>query len=189
MVDAEIADPNTLAKAGRSTPCFPDNLCPMQLRTKAAGSRRVLEMSSNSNETEVVRQLFNELVPDVATGVVEIRGIVREPGNRSILAVVSKDPAIDAVGACVGKRGDRVKQIVAQLGGENVDIVLWNESTERFIANLLTPMHLQKVSFDEASHEATVHIARDSERPLAGRLAMRSKLLLQLTGWNLILEK
>jgi len=150
--------------------------------------RRIFDMSSDSDETEVVRQLFKDLVPAVASGVVEIRGIVREPGNRSILAVISKDPAIDAVGACVGSRGDRVKQIVERLGGEYVDIVLWNESAERFIANLLAPLHFLRVSFDEATREAVVHIARDSERPLAGRLAMRSKLLLQLTGWNLKLE-
>jgi transcription termination/antitermination protein NusA len=146
-------------------------------------------MSSNSNEIEKVRQLFQNLVPEVAAGVIEIRGIVRESGNRSILAVVSKDPGIDAVGACVGNRGDRVKQVVERLGGEFVDIVLWNESAERFIANLLAPMHFVHAAFDEATHEATVQIATDSDRPLAGRLALQMELLLQLTGWNLRLER
>jgi len=145
-------------------------------------------MSSNSNEIEQVRQLFRELVPEVAAGVVEIRGIVREPGNRSILAVISKDPAIDAVGACVGNRGARVKQIVERLGGELVDIVLWNESAERFIANLPAPLRFVQVTFDKATHEAIVQIALDCDRPVAGRRELQAQLLLQLTGWNLKLE-
>ena len=145
-------------------------------------------MSSDSSETEVVRQLFKDQVPAVASGVVEIRGIVREPGNRSILAVISKDPAIDAVGSCVGNRGNRVKQIVERLGGEFVDIVLWNESAERFIANLLAPLRFVQVTFDEATHEAIVQVALDRNRPVAGRRELQAQLLLQLTGWNLKLE-
>src|ERR1043166_6224036 len=114
-------------------------------------------MNSNPDDTEPIRRLFEQHVPEVASGKVEIRGIVREPGNRSILAVAPKNSSIDAVGSCVGIRGSRVKNMVSRLGGgEHFDIVLWSESLERFIANLLAPSRFVRVSFEEATRQANV---------------------------------
>jgi transcription termination/antitermination protein NusA len=145
-------------------------------------------MNAPSDETDVVQRLFQEHVPEVASGEVEIVGIARDRGNRCVLAVTSKKPVIDAVGACVGNRGDRVRQVVAALGGEHVDIVLWSESAERFIANLLAPLRLARITFEETSHQARVVLAQNSDRPPANRLVLQSKLLLQLTGWDLRVE-
>ncbi len=142
-------------------------------------------MDSNSDESEAVRRLFEATVPDIASGIVQIVGIVRDPGYRSIIAVRSNNPAVDPVGACVGNRGERVKRVVADLGGEYVDIVRWSDSPERFIGNMLAPLHFLRVSLDESSREATVLLARDSERPVPKRLAVQSQLLLKLTGWHL----
>jgi N utilization substance protein A len=143
-------------------------------------------MNSNPDDTEPIRRLFEQHVPEVASGKVEIRGIVREPGNRSILAVAPKNSSIDAVGSCVGIRGSRVKNMVSRLGGgEHFDIVLWSESLERFIANLLAPSRFVRVSFEEATRQANVVLAHDSPQAPPGRLPMKSKLLSQLTGWHL----
>ena len=164
-------------------------------------------MNSHSDETEVVRQLFREHVPAVASGAVEIRGIVRKAGFRSVLAVSSKDPTIDPVGTCVGNRGERVKAIVEALDMEHIDIVRWGEPAERFIHNLLSSVaRVIRVSFDEAAHEVTALLSPHSQGPgprtwprfspsgmpvsdaSKHRLALLSELFSKLTGWRLKLE-
>lgn len=162
-------------------------------------------MNSHTDETEVVRQLFQQHVPEVAQGTVQIRGIVRESGWRSVLAVSANDPKTDPVGVCVGSQGVRTKQIVAALNMEHIDIVRWSEPVERFLANLLAPWRVLRVSFDNAAREVTALVSRDSTEPgekiprfspseapfskaAKTRLALRSQLLSKLTGWNLKLE-
>ena len=142
-------------------------------------------MNSPTDETEVVRRLFQEHVPEVASGAVEILGIARDAGVRSSVAVISNELGVDTVGACVGNRGDRVKRIVKSLGGEFIDVILWNESAERFIANLLAPLRVVSISFDDASHQARVVVSHDAELPAAGQRALQAQLLLKLTGWDL----
>jgi N utilization substance protein A len=145
-------------------------------------------MNADTPEALEVRKLFEQRVPSIASGVVTIRGIARGPGSRSILAVASTDPATDAVGSCVGMRGAIVKGIVADLGGERVDIVLWNDSAKQFLSNLFAPMRFLKVSFDETSHQATAVLGADSELPLNKTVALRSRLFRELTGWVLQFE-
>ena len=86
-------------------------------------------------DPEVVLHVFRKHVPEVTSGLVKIMGLARQPGRRSVLAVASRNPGGNPVGACVGHRGERIKGIVAELGGEKVDVVLWNSSVERFVAN------------------------------------------------------
>ena len=147
-------------------------------------------MNSQSGESEFIRRLFEEHVPSIASGTVDIRGIVREPGNRSIVVVVQKDPAVDAVGACVGDHHSRVKRIAAELRArapkECLDIVRWDNSVELFIANLVAPSKLAETSFDEATRQVRVVLARDSTQPPG--LALRAQALWQLTGWRLSVE-
>jgi N utilization substance protein A len=145
-------------------------------------------MNADSPEALEVRKLFEERVPPIASGVVTIRGIVREPGTRTILAVASADPATDAVGSCVGTRGAIVKDIVAHLRGERIDIVLWNDSPKQFLASLLHPMRCGRISFDEASHHATAVLCADSELASSKTVALRSRLFRDLTGWVLQFE-
>src|SRR5690349_18033174 len=109
-------------------------------------------MNADTPAALEIRKLFEQRVPSIATGVVTIRAIVREPGTRTILVVSSADPAVCAVGSCVGTRGAIVKRIVADLGSEPVDVVLWNDSAAQFLKNLFAPMQFLKVSFDDTAH-------------------------------------
>jgi N utilization substance protein A len=141
-------------------------------------------MNADSPEALEIRKLFEQRVPSIASGVVTIRGIARESG-RSILAVASTDPATDAVGSCVGMRGAIVKAIMSELRGEHIDIVLWNDSAKQFLSNLFAPMRFQRVSFDETSHQATAVLREDSELASSKKVALRSRLFRDLTGWVL----
>ena len=159
-------------------------------------------MNAQSDESEIVRRLFLAQVPEAAAGVVEFRGIVREPGQRSIVTVASKDPAVDAVGACVGHRGSRIKQIITELAGEKIDIVRWSDSVKEFISNLLAPMKVVGVTFQELTHEAVVVLARGGmgsapehqelqetfRREFHELLEIRARMVRELTGWNLKVE-
>ncbi len=144
-------------------------------------------MNSESNDTEVIWNLFRTHVPEIASGVVRVLGIAREPGKRSVLAVSSNDPRIDPVGTCVGPRGSRVKCIVQELGGEKIDLVRWEDSAERFISNLLGPARLASASFNDATREATVTVIQSPSSRMP-ELALRSRLLMDLTGWKLHVE-
>lgn len=145
-------------------------------------------MNADPADIEHVWRLLRKHVPEVTSGVVKVIGIAREAGKRSALAVASNDSRIDPVGTCVGMRGSRVKQIVAGLGGgEMIDIFRWDESAERFIANVLAPLRLTGATFNEVTREANVRAVCPSglARP---ELALRSKLLMDLTGWKLHVE-
>jgi N utilization substance protein A len=145
-------------------------------------------MNPDPPEVCEVRNLFQKRVPQIASGVVTIRGIVRQPGNRTILAVASSDPATDAVGSCVGMRGATVKGIIAELHGESIDIVLWNDDAQKFLSNLFAPMQFANVTFDAASGYAKAVIKADSDLASSKTVALRSQLFSQLTGWHLQFE-
>ena len=145
-------------------------------------------MNTDPSEGREVCELFRKRVPAIDSGVVTIRGVVREPGSRSILAVASTDPDIDAVGSCVGTRGVVAKEIVKELHGEFIDIVLWSDSAKRFVSNLFAPMQFLSISFDESSHQATAVLKADSALPASKTIALRTRLLRQLTGWVLQFE-
>jgi N utilization substance protein A len=145
-------------------------------------------MNADSTEALEVRKLFEQRVQPIAAGVVTIRGIVREPGTRTILVVACTDPATDAVGSCVGMRGAIVKDIVRELRGEYIDIVLWNDSAKQFLANLFAPMRFIRISFDETTHQAIAVLSADSELRSSKTVALRSRLFRQLTGWVLQFE-
>jgi N utilization substance protein A len=145
-------------------------------------------MNADSPEAHEVRLLFERHVPAITSGLVTIRGIVRDPGTRTILTVASTDSATDPVGSCVGMRGANVKNIVRDLGGEHVDIVRWDDSVKQFLSNLFTPMRFLSLSFDEASHLVTALLEADSPLAPSKIVALRSRLLRQLTGWTLQFE-
>jgi N utilization substance protein A len=145
-------------------------------------------MSEDSNDTEVIWELLRKHVPEVTSGVVKVLGIVREPGKGAVLAVASRDPRCDPVGTCAGLRGERGKRIGGELGGrEMIDIVRWDESAERFITNLLCPLRIIRIAFEDATREARATVLAPSISPTPD-LALRSKLLMSLTGWRLHVE-
>ena len=130
-------------------------------------------------------KLFAQEVPEVYDGVIEIRGVARDPGSRAKMAVVSNDSSIDPVGACVGMRGSRVQAVVAELQGEKIDIIQWSPDEPTFIVNALAPAEVSKVVLDEEDERVEV-VVPDEQLSLAiGRRGQNVRLASQLTGWQI----
>ncbi|NTU42873.1 MAG: transcription termination/antitermination protein NusA, partial [Nitrospirales bacterium] len=136
-------------------------------------------------EPNFVVNLFRMEVPEIHDGVVIIKGIAREPGERTKIAVSSRDSAVDAVGACVGMKGTRVQSIVRELRGERIDIIPWSDDPRVFIARALTPAAVDRVGINEDVRTAMV-IADDQQLSLAiGKRGQNIKLATRLTGWEI----
>jgi N utilization substance protein A len=130
-------------------------------------------------------KLFMQEVPEVYDGVIEIRSVARDPGSRAKIGVISSDPGIDPVGACVGMRGSRVQAVVNELQGEKVDIIPWSEDAAAFIVNALAPAEVSKVVLDEDIQRIEV-VVPDEQLSLAiGRRGQNVRLASQLTGWDI----
>lgn len=133
----------------------------------------------------LLKRLFELEVPEIQEGVVEIKSVAREPGNRSKIAVWSKDEAVDPVGACVGHRGLRVQAIVDELGSEKIDIVKWSEDPAKFIANALSPAKVVSVAVNEADKVSRV-VVPDYQLSLAiGKEGQNARLAAKLTSWKI----
>jgi N utilization substance protein A len=134
---------------------------------------------------DFIRRLFDAEVPEVQEHVIEIHAMSREPGFRTKIAVTSNDSKVDPVGACVGVRGSRIRNIVEELGGEKIDIVRWNESSQVLISNALKPAEVDEVSLCFELGRATI-IVRDDQLSLAiGRRGQNVRLAARLTGWDI----
>ncbi|MDE3017679.1 MAG: transcription termination/antitermination protein NusA [Nitrospirota bacterium] len=134
---------------------------------------------------QFVSKLFELEVPEVSEKIVEIKGIVREPGDRTKIAVSSRDKAVDPVGACVGIKGSRVQAVVRELRGEKIDIIAWTSDPRVFIAEALNPATIEKVGIDEEKKSALVVVA-DSQLSLAiGKNGQNVRLAAKLTGWKI----
>ena len=130
-------------------------------------------------------KLFAQEVPEVYDGVIEIRAAARDAGSRAKMAVLSNDSSIDPVGACVGMRGSRVQAVVAELQGEKIDIIQWNDDEPTFIVNALAPAEVAKVVLDEEADRVEV-VVPDEQLSLAiGRRGQNVRLASQLTGWQI----
>ena len=152
------------------------------LDVRDAGSQVKIVMSRA--HPDFIRRLFESEVPEVAERTIEIKAMAREPGFRTKLAVLSVDSKVDAVGACVGVRGSRIRNIVDELGGEKIDIVRWNESSQVLISNALKPAEVEEVSLCFELGRATI-IVRDDQLSLAiGRRGQNVRLAARLTGWD-----
>jgi N utilization substance protein A len=132
-----------------------------------------------------VVKLFGLEVPEIAEKIVEIKGVVREPGDRTKISVASRDKAVDPVGACVGVKGSRVQAIVRELHGEKIDIIPWTNDPRVFIGEALNPASIEKVGIDEQKKSALVVVA-DSQLSLAiGKNGQNVRLAAKLTGWKI----
>jgi transcription termination/antitermination protein NusA len=130
----------------------------------------------------LLRQLFELEVPEVAEGIVEIKAVAREPGHRSKIAVASNEPGVDPVGACVGAKGSRVRMVVNELKGEKIDVVQWSENIGQFVANALQPAKVKEVRIDTETGTALV-IVPDYQLSLAiGKEGQNARLAARLTG-------
>lgn len=135
--------------------------------------------------SNLVKKLFELEVPEINEGIVEIKSVAREAGSRSKIAVTSHDERVDCVGSCVGVRGQRVKNIVNELGGEKIDIVRWSSEPETFIRNAMSPAELSQITLQPAEHSADI-VCTDDQLALAiGRREQNIRLAQKLTGWKL----
>ncbi len=133
---------------------------------------------------ELIKELFELEVPEIADGLVEIVGVAREPGYRSKIAVISHADGVDPVGACVGPRGSRVRMVVSELRGEKIDIIPYNEEPARFVAKALSPARVREVLVDDETKEATVVVPDDQLSLAIGREGQNARLAAKLTGWK-----
>jgi transcription termination/antitermination protein NusA len=133
---------------------------------------------------ELIKQLFQLEVPEIADSLVEIVGVAREPGYRSKIAVISHADGVDPVGACVGPRGSRVRMVVSELRGEKIDIIPYNEEPARFVAKALSPARVREVLVDDEKQEATVIVPDDQLSLAIGREGQNARLAAKLTGWK-----
>lgn len=137
---------------------------------------------------EFLKKLFEMEAPEVASGVVEIKGVAREPGTRSKIAVLSHDEYIDPVGSCVGQRGVRVSTVMSELGGEKIDIIEWSDNPEEFIEDALSPAQIIKVEIDEKEHKAVVKVSPDQQSLAIGKGGQNARLANKLTGWKIDIQ-
>lgn len=154
----------------------------------------VMEVKKTSKGTEVllsrthpelIRKFFEMEVPEIHDQVVEIKGIAREAGSRSKIAVTSKDEKIDCVGSCVGVRGQRVKNIVRELNGEKIDIIRFSEDAETYIKNAMAPAELQEIKLIPEKHRAEILVADDQLSLAIGKRGQNVRLASKLIGWEL----
>lgn len=133
----------------------------------------------------LLKRLFEEEVPEIFDGTVEIMSVAREAGERSKISVHAENPDVDAVGSCVGARGARVEAIVDELNGEKIDIVLWDEDPKVFVKNALSPSQVVSVKVDE-ENKSTVVVVPDHQLSLAiGKKGQNARLAAKLTGWKI----
>jgi N utilization substance protein A len=155
-----------------------------EVRSGTKGPQVIL----SRRDPELIRTLFELEVPEVADGLVEIRGVAREPGYRSKIAVQSHAQGVDPVGACVGPRGSRVRMVVSELRGEKIDIIPWNQEPARFIAKALSPARVREVLIDDEAKEATVIVPDDQLSLAIGKEGMNARLAARLTGWKVDIQ-
>ena len=147
------------------------------------------EVILSRNSTEFVRRLFEIEVSEIADGTVQIKGIARESGFRSKVAVFSADQKVDPVGACVGMRGIRVKNIVRELNGEKVDIIPWSPDIKTYVTNALSPAKLADLEVDEGARSVRVAVDEDQLSLAIGKKGQNARLTAKLTGWKVDIQK
>ena len=154
----------------------------------------ILDVKETSNQVKIIlsrthpdfiRRLFELEVPEIAENIIEIRVLAREAGYRTKVAVASLDDKVDPVGACVGVRGSRIKNIVDELGGEKIDIVRWNESSQVLVANALMPAKASEIALCFELGKATVVVDEDQLSLAIGKHGQNVRLAARLTGWDI----
>ena len=151
----------------------------IEVSEQAKGPQIFLSRASN----DFLAALFTQEVPEIYDGIIEIKGVAREPGSRAKISAFSNDPSIDPVGACVGMRGSRVQAVVSELQGEKIEIIPWTEDPVTFVINALAPAVPSKVVMDEDANRMEVVIPDDQLSLAIGRRGQNVRLASQLTGW------
>jgi N utilization substance protein A len=152
-----------------------------EVRSEGRGPQLILSRTSNA----MLIELFSIEVPEIAEDVIEIRAAARDPGARAKIAVKTNDGRIDPVGACVGMRGSRVQAVSNELGGERVDIILWDDNPAQLVINAMAPAEVASIVMDEESHSMDVAVAEEALAMAIGRSGQNVRLASELTGWEL----
>jgi N utilization substance protein A len=150
---------------------------------RKAGSR--VKVILSRTRPQLVQRLFEQEIPEIADGVIEVRAMSREPGYRSKVAVSSSDQRVDCVGACVGVRGNRIKNIVDELAGERIDIVRWSDDLQVLIPNALQPAEVEEVILCQMLGRAIVLVREDQLSLAIGRRGQNVRLASKLCGWDI----
>lgn len=154
----------------------------------------VVKVESTSRGTDIIlsrshpgmlKKLFELEVPEVYSGIVEIKSVAREAGQRSKVAVISNQEGVDAVGSCIGQRGTRIQTVISELSGEKIDIVQWNDDQVKFIAQALSPAKVVAVDLQQEEHKAVVHVNEDQLSLAIGKRGQNVRLAAKLTGWRI----
>ncbi len=152
-------------------------------------SARGPEIVLSRSHPGMLRRLFELEVPEIFAGSVEIKGIAREASERSKVAVSAKEEGIDPVGACIGQRGTRIQIIIAELSGEKIDIIQWNDDPARYIANSLSPARVIAVDLFEEEKRAVAHVDEQQLSLAIGKRGQNVRLAAKLTGWRIDIVK
>lgn len=139
---------------------------------------------SRRNE-EILKELFSLEIPEISSGVVEIKGIAREAGERSKVAVFTEDKSIDPIGSCIGQRGNRIQTIINDLNGEKVDIIEYSNNVEKFISNALSPAKISSIKTNKENNIATIEVKADQFSLAIGKGGQNARLAAKLTGWKI----
>jgi N utilization substance protein A len=153
----------------------------LEIRTEARGPQLILSRSAAG----MLIELFKIEVPEISEEVIEIRSAARDPGSRAKIAVKTNDKRIDPVGACVGMRGARVQAVSGELGGERVDIIVWDDNPAQLVVNAMAPAEVASIVVDEDSHSMNVAVAEENLAMAIGRGGQNVRLASELTGWEL----
>ena len=165
-----------------------DRIRALLVEVRKEGSRVRLLISRT--HPDLVRRLFDLEVPEIADEIIDIRRVVREPGYRTKMAVISQDPKIDCIGACVGVRGSRIKAVIDELRGERIDVIRWSDSLETLIMNGLKPavIHIDNIFPDIDHHRAIVIVDEDQQSLAIGKKGQNVRLASKLCGWDIDLQ-
>lgn len=146
------------------------------------------EILLSRTSEEILKKIFYLEIPEISNGLVEIKSVAREAGNRSKVAVAAAGENVDPIGSCVGQRGARIQTIISELGGEKIDIIEYSEEPAKFIANALAPAKVIDVKTDEKEKKALVKVAEDQLSLAIGKDGQNVRLAARLTGWKIDIE-
>ena len=152
-----------------------------EVRLGSKGAEVVLSRKSE----EILKKILYLEIPEISNGLVELKGVAREAGSRSKIAVTTDSENVDPIGSCVGQRGARIQTIIKELGGEKVDIIEWDEDPVTFISNALSPAKILNIELNEEEAEATVKVATDQLSLAIGKNGQNARLAARLTGWKI----
>lgn len=152
-----------------------------EVRLSAKGPEIILSRTSE----EILKKIFYLEIPEISNGLVELKAVSREGGSRSKVAVYTSSDKVDPIGSCVGQRGARIQTIIKELGGEKVDIILYDEDPVKYITNALAPARINEVEVREDDHRATVTVDEDQLSLAIGKGGQNARLAAHLTGWKI----